>query len=294
MKHISCRECKDTHTSLHIKKNGFTYYKCHHCGIIFLNFTLQYEQFIKSFYTKGYFSGNKKRSGYYNYGQNKNLDFRNYLPIVSQIKSYLPQRGKHLDIGTAYGFLLEVTRDCGFQVYGVEPSEFAAGIAQKKFGKRVIKSSFEKARFPKNTFSLITMFDVLEHVSSPSAVLHKISSLLSPDGLLVIWTCDQGSLFARLCGSCWHFYNPPQHLFVFSKDILFSFLKKAGLTPFKVIKKGKWFSLAYLLHLASTIQKNKIAQMLLQLTTHLPIGNIPVYLRFNDSMIVFARKKQLL
>jgi len=290
MKKVLCKNCQSSNTSPKITKNGFHYFQCNNCQIIFLAHSHVYERFVKNFYTKGYFTGGERFSGYNNYEKNKKIILGNFRPIIQEIKKYLSPYGKHLDIGSAFGYLLELTQNEGFDPYGIEPSRFAAKIAQKKFGNRIVNSTFEKAQFPKNSFSLITMFDVVEHLNSPAKAFKKVASLLAPGGLLVIWTCDQGSFFARLCGSFWHFYTAPQHLFVFNKHVLASFLKKAGLTTIRTVKKGKWVSLAYFLHLARTIQKSKTANILFHLIQDSTIGNIPIYLRFNDSIIVFAKK----
>lgn len=292
MKTVSCRSCQNHRTVPKIRKNNFLYYQCQRCQIIFLDQNEKYEDFVKRFYTAGYFTGEPKFSAYDDYQKNKTAIMRNFLPIISEIKKYRPLSGKHLDIGCAYGYLLKLSQSYGFTPVGIEPSEFAAEKAQKIISKKaIISTTFEEAQLPFRSFSLITMFDVLEHLSSPLTALKKAASLLTADGLLVIWTCDQGSLFSRLCGRFWHFYNPPQHLSIFSQKVLISFLRQAGLTPVTISKKGKWFSFAYLLHLTRTIQRSKTADLLFKVIQNSPLNNLLFYLRFNDSMVIYAKKE---
>lgn len=287
---VVCKNCANINTTLSIQKNGFSYYSCNNCHITFLHHNFKYDKFVKNFYTRGYFEGDTKLSAYNDYKKNKKIIRRNFKPIIDQIRALQPNNGRHLDVGCAYGFFLELTKEAGFEVHGVEPSIHAVNFARRKFGGRIIHTTFEKAKLPKDYFSFVSMFDVLEHIQNPVGALKKAANLLTPGGILAISTGDQTSLFARLCGSNWHFYNPPQHLFIFPKDFLISSLVKFNLFPFMISKKGKFFSLAYLLHLARTIYKNRFADFLYNLIDNSPLANLPIYLRFNDTIVVYARK----
>ena len=82
-----------------------------------------------------------------------------------------------LDVGCATGYFLEVAQRGGFDPYGVEFSEYAAGIAKEKFGKeKIFHGTLEQfhdatGRSGAATFRAIAMSDLIEHVRIPSETL---------------------------------------------------------------------------------------------------------------------------
>ena len=72
------------------------------------------------------------------------------------------------------------------------------------------------------------MFDVLEHFENPCVALERAASLLRPGGLLVVETGDIDALLARVTGSRWYFFDPPQHLVFFSQENLTRLARHAG------------------------------------------------------------------
>ena len=108
--------------------------------------------------------------------------------------------------------------------------------------------------------------------------------------LLTIATGDTNSLWARLNGSRWTFYNPPQHIFCFNQENIKRILGECGFKIVRTAKNGKWLSLRYVLHLARTVGESKFAESLYWKVKDNLLGKIPLYLRLNDNMVVFAVK----
>lgn len=97
------------------------------------------------------------------------------------LKGILPyvNSGKILDVGTATGFLLEEAQKIGFDVYGVEISEYASSIAKSKFGAdRIYNGILQEVTFEKASFDLLTMCDVIEHVSDPIDLMISANKLI--------------------------------------------------------------------------------------------------------------------
>lgn len=103
-----------------------------------------------------------------------------------------------LDVGCATGVFLDLARAAGWQVQGVELSTRHAAYARTAFGLDVWEGDFLDAPFAPASFDAITMWDFLEHVLDPRAVLAQARRLLAPGGALLVFTIDAASLFNTL------------------------------------------------------------------------------------------------
>jgi 2-polyprenyl-3-methyl-5-hydroxy-6-metoxy-1,4-benzoquinol methylase len=109
----------------------------------------------------------------------------NYAYEIRQIKKF-KSGGRLLDVGTNMGFFLRKARDAGFDVEGVEPSPSLASIASEQWQLKIHNSFLESAILPKETYDVITLIDVFEHVTDPSGMLKKCHELLKSDGIVAI------------------------------------------------------------------------------------------------------------
>jgi SAM-dependent methyltransferase len=99
-----------------------------------------------------------------------------------------------LDVGCARGVFLALARDAGWQAEGVELSPTHVAQARTR-GFSVWEGDFLTVPFAAGSFQAITMWDFLEHVNEPRAVLAAAHRLLAPDGILLVFTIDSSSLF---------------------------------------------------------------------------------------------------
>jgi len=102
--------------------------------------------------------------------------------------------GRLLDVGCARGSFLALARDAGWEAEGVELSVRHAAIARAR-GFTIYEGDVVRASLEPGRFQAITMWDVLEHVGDPRAVLATMRRLLAPAGVLLIFTIDSTSLF---------------------------------------------------------------------------------------------------
>jgi 2-polyprenyl-3-methyl-5-hydroxy-6-metoxy-1,4-benzoquinol methylase len=134
-----------------------------------------------------------------------NLDSTKCRYALQSISAHSSPPGTLLDVGSATGTLLFEGRNAGWEVFGVEVSVPQANIAIRK-GLRVLHgyfpnvcSSFQQESFPQ-TFDVITLFDVLEHILKPKAFITEIRRRLNPGGILAIQVPNIDSLIIRLEG----------------------------------------------------------------------------------------------
>ncbi|WP_353686677.1 class I SAM-dependent methyltransferase [Thermodesulfovibrio sp. 3462-1] len=117
----------------------------------------------------------------------------------------------------------------GWKVVGVDPDSKAVQIAREEFDLEVFQGTLEEAKFPDNSFDVITMNHVIEHVPDPIVLLTECRRVLKPEGKLMVVTPNIGSLGRRLFGEYWLHWDPPRHLFLFSPKSLRTCAERAGL-----------------------------------------------------------------
>lgn len=147
-----------------IRKNGYDIYRCAVCGIGATDLGEPYPQFLKRLYDKEYFTGGKTRHAYTNYQKDKPFILKNMSKFLRAIQKY-KSSGKLLDVGCALGFFVELATQHGFEAYGLDPSAFAISEAKqnlKGLAKHFQQGTLPSANFKKNSFDVITLFDVFD------------------------------------------------------------------------------------------------------------------------------------
>ena len=90
-----------------------------------------------------------------------------------------------LDVGCGSGAFLDLAKQAGHEVYGIELNGQAAGKARAK-GHIVYQQMLHELDLTQTggTFDLITLFQVLEHLSDPAGVMRQASAFLRPGGFI--------------------------------------------------------------------------------------------------------------
>ena len=135
--------------------------------------------------------------------------------------------GRLLEVGCAGGWLLKHARERGWQVQGVELSRVAADHARSLF-LDVHQGDLMSAHLPADSFDLIYMGDVLEHVPDCRALVTECARVLKPGGLLYlrgpITTNSLARSLAlaacRMSGRTITLREPPYHLWEFTPRTL--------------------------------------------------------------------------
>ncbi len=137
------------------------------------------------------------------------------------IRSLNKESTSVLDIGAGTGEFLNLAKDNGWRVQGVEPNEKARNSATQK-GLDVQESI---DRLEGRNFDVVTLWHVLEHLPDLENTITKIEAFVKPGGVLLIAVPNFRSFDAKHYKEYWAAYDVPRHLWHFSKNsmkILFS------------------------------------------------------------------------
>jgi 2-polyprenyl-3-methyl-5-hydroxy-6-metoxy-1,4-benzoquinol methylase len=135
-----------------------------------------------------------------------------------------------LDVGCGWGLALQFFKEKGYSCYGFDPAIEAVDYACKK-GLNVKHAGLKSIDvFEGKKFDIISLFNVLEHMSDPVQVVEQVKKILKKDGILVIDVPNEFNQF-QTSGRDTHNLNdwwiaPPNHLNYFSKDSLVNLLQK--------------------------------------------------------------------
>lgn len=162
---------------------------------------------------------------------------RNYREDLRIIYSYKPC-GKLLDIGTNMGFFLRNARGRQWELYGVEPSPALSRMARDYFGLNVKTAYLEEAAFAQDSFDIVTMTDVLEHITGPKTLLEEVRRVIKPDGIVYIKVPNgKFNLLKLFLSRRLNLFNSAdlfdayEHVVHYTKETLTALLRSCGFIP---------------------------------------------------------------
>lgn len=158
----------------------------------------------------------------------KNIALKNKLSLINNLSK---DKGKILDIGAGVGDFLATAHQNGWQTVGVEPNDKARAIAEKK-GVTFVEKTED---LPDNSFDIITMWHVLEHVPALENQIMELKRLVKPNGTIIIAVPNFKSFDAVYYQEYWAAYDVPIHLWHFSKTAIKLLFEKHNIRLVKVL-----------------------------------------------------------
>lgn len=262
--------------------------ECGGCGLVFVG---NIPEDLSKYYSEGYFTGDAELDGYMDYDFEKEMAKKSYLKYLSQMKKYLSGPAKIFEIGCATGFFMQLIKENGMSVSGIDISEYAVKKAVEK-GLDAVCRSVDDLREDEcqGDFDAVAMLDVVEHVKKPQEMFAKVNKMLKKDGLVVFLTPDSGSLWARLWGKNWHAFVPPQHLHYFSRKNIKALLEKNQFRVLSIKHYGKSFTLPYIFRLLYSWTGFWVWRDLASFTSRNFLKKVSLPINLFDTMFVIAKK----
>ena len=133
------------------------------------------------------------------------------------INSFQCEDKKLLDVGCGTGDFLQIALQNNWTVSGIEPNEDARQISNSKTNNSVFNID-QLLEFPKQSFDVITLWHVLEHLPNLDEQVSILKSLLKENGTLIIAVPNYKSYDANYYKSHWAAFDVPRHLWHFSQE----------------------------------------------------------------------------
>jgi SAM-dependent methyltransferase len=154
---------------------------------------------------------------------------------VEWVQLYLPE-GCLLEVGCGTGEFIKVAEDEGYDVFGVEPSHWAAHQA------RLLGLSVEAgflsdwtAEYPDLRPDAVCLWHVLEHVPAPLDLIREVVATLAPGGYVFLEVPNFASSAAARLGMKWGDAQPKDHFTHFTPEGMRQLLERAGLEPVQLL-----------------------------------------------------------
>jgi 2-polyprenyl-3-methyl-5-hydroxy-6-metoxy-1,4-benzoquinol methylase len=237
-----------------VSKENFVVWQCSSCSLRFTQ-DVPNENHIGPYYkSPDYISHTNTDKGFINKTYQK---VRNYTLqqkaklVIDQTKA---ERGSILDVGSGTGAFLNVMKQKGWEVKGVEPDEDARKLANKLYNLHVDEPA-SMDNIPSSSFDAITLWHVLEHVHQLHDYVEKLKRLLKPKGKIFIAVPNYQSRDSGIYRSYWAAYDVPRHLYHFSPKSIKTLMQKHGLKIDQM--KPMWFDSFYISMLSSKYKSGK-------------------------------------
>ena len=255
--------------------------RCDECSLVYLNPRIKKEFIIES-YSRAVDPTFIKQNPY------RIKTFKRTLQSIVSRYSLDPVGCKSiLDIGCAGGAFPKAASEIGFKVTGIEPSRWLSEQARNLYGLDIRTGILEEQHFAPQSFDVITIWDVIEHLTDPGYVLNEIHNLLANDGILVVNYPDYTSLARRLLGYKWPFFLSV-HLIYFTPETITGLLNKHRFEVIEMHPYWQTLELGYALQRARNILS--YFAPVEKLVHLIKLSDLPFTYNMGQSLIV-ARKK---
>jgi 2-polyprenyl-3-methyl-5-hydroxy-6-metoxy-1,4-benzoquinol methylase len=162
-------------------------------------------------------------------------------------------KGNILDIGAGTGAFANAMQVKGWKVTALEPDEITRTRAKENYNLELLPIEV-LYNLPENSFDVITLWHVLEHVHDLNGYFKAVHKLLKPNGRLIIAVPNYTSFDARYYQSYWAAYDVPRHLYHFTPKSMAVLSNKYR---FKIQEtKPMWFDSFYVSLLSEKYRKS--------------------------------------
>ncbi len=213
-------------------------YECRHCGLLATGDFL----FDKRHPSDLYEVGPENHAAYLEYYLPKRLPvYRRILPRLERFR----RSGRLLEVGSSYGYFLELAGRAHWRAEGVELSSYPSTVARSK-GCTVFCGKLQDMPAERGSYDVIVMWDVIEHLSDVGEIAESIFGLLRSGGALVARTPDARALHqARgIMGAGYRHLaypaNAAEHVFHFTPENLALLLQKKDFRRTETDRDASW------------------------------------------------------
>lgn len=200
------KECKDYTVS----NETFQIVKCNNCEFKFTNPRPAASEIGKYYESEDYISHSNSKKGLFNmaYQTIRNITLKNKVKLI---ESFEMQWKKLLDIGCGTGEFLNAAKLSGWAVEGLEPGDSARNYGISNYNLKVNELDYLN-KLTEDSFDVITMWHVLEHVPNLHDTIQHLNRVLKPNGTIVIAVPNCEAFEEQKYNAFWAAYDVPRHL----------------------------------------------------------------------------------
>jgi 2-polyprenyl-3-methyl-5-hydroxy-6-metoxy-1,4-benzoquinol methylase/Zn ribbon nucleic-acid-binding protein len=234
-----CPACQQQEHRLRFEKGGFDFVECVPCGTLYVE-PRPTRAILDAYYTSGpsvlfwdtYICASSEEA------RRHSLARPRALRVVELCERHGASNGKVVDVGCGNGTFCEELQKTAFfrEVSGVEPAQEAAAACRRK-GISVIERPIEHVGI--DDASVITSFELIEHLHRPRDFVVACAKALMPGGLLILTTPNIRGFDLMTLGALSDNIAGPAHLNYFHPESLARLLTDCGLEVLESLTPGR-------------------------------------------------------
>lgn len=239
---VTCRVCASPASPLY-HAGEHRMYRCGSCQLAFVD-PVPSDDYLAHFYST--YHAALESGGVYGLTEDRmNADFPAKIDKVLRLVGHGNIR--LLDVGCGKGFFVKACADRGIAAEGIDLSDTAIAHATGTLGVKASCGRIEAKATELGEFDVVTFWATIEHLPDPVGTLRAIRQVLKPGGLLFLDTGIGQDWLERTLPGVTQWYDPPEHLYVFSARSMQLALEAAG---FALVRfdgnfersKARWFA----------------------------------------------------
>jgi 2-polyprenyl-3-methyl-5-hydroxy-6-metoxy-1,4-benzoquinol methylase len=280
-----CRICGSPELEPRFRFRSCSVERCTGCGFVQVTEKPSAED-LKQLYGSGYFGKGK-------YVEDKAAKNEQCFRMRWLNRCGVEKGARLLDAGCATGDFLAAVGN-RYDVWGMDISEFAIEEAKQRcpdLNGRLHAGLIEDLDFADESFDVIALWDVIEHVWDPVTVVANLAAKLKTGGRLIMSTPNVGAWTSRLMRKRWAFMTPPEHLGFFNRSTMRLLLEKNGLEECAWVTRGKSVNLDFLIYKLGRVFPGFVPQRFVRLVHGSRIGRTVLYVPTGDIQYVGAIKR---
>lgn len=212
---------------------------CDQCSHITAN-EMPTNKELQKLYQKDYFFGME----YFDYKADRPALEKNFKNRIKRLnKRVIDGNFNIIEIGSAYGYFLNLIKDDVKHHIGFEVSNDGVDFSKKKLKVNATNDDFLKYKIKDNSVDTVFLWDVMEHLTDPEKYIEKISKILKFRGRIVFTTGDIGKFIPKLRKGNWRMIHPPTHVHYFTAKSARELLGNYGFKVEDIYYKGVYRNL---------------------------------------------------
>ena len=287
IENIECPVCRHFVYQERFQIKTWKIVQCKQCDFVYVNPRLHKQELFK-IYTSNYFDNTE--FGYYHYTENKDLRKKNFTKWITDSFPFIQKdiSIKALDVGCAAGYCLEVFEQNNWTAYGIELDKKIAATLRKKgytiFDTPLIKLTTQEK------FDVISLFDVIEHLTDLNLNMSTLHSLLKDNGIIVLVTPNYNSWQRKMFSKRWFQFKPIEHINYFSKKTMIKLAEENGFEVVFIKRSGQFCDINLLENRLKRYGLHKFLVLLRLFTKFLRLNNKFLYVD-TASLYVILKKR---
>lgn len=218
-----CDLCGNEDHDLVFVKEGFRHVRCRSCGMVFVNPRLADHTAIQTLAGTGLMGDEELTAA----------QTRRFRKELKQLETYR-NLNRILEIGAGRGWFLGEAARAGWETWAVEINTQALEYLGERGIHHVMAQPAESFEAPSDSMDIVRVWDVIEHLSSPSKAVVHAHRALRRGGLLKIATTNFASLSRWVNGPEWVYLNGADHIFLFEPATIRRLLEKVGFSSISI------------------------------------------------------------